>query len=164
MAVIPQIGAGFNIGTDSSIIIADDYGDVFPAEALSHLMEVDYESEDVELKIIPITGGGVPIYMTIWAGIRGHLLFTRVSGGMQAMIASLMDAYFTNGTVPFFTLTQTVLNRDGSMDSYLLTGGQWSRPRFGNYRATKEVDMRLEFRASQMTLTGGVSPFLNIAA
>lgn len=163
MANIPIIGAGFNTGVDSAIIIADAFGDVFPAEALSHLMEFDAESEDVELKIIPITGGGVPIYMTIWAGIRGHLMFTRVSGAMQSLILELMSDYFDSGLIRYFSITQNVQNRDGSIDGYLYSGVQFVRPRFGNFRATKEVDMRLEFRASTCTLTGGVSPLLNAA-
>jgi hypothetical protein len=151
---------GFNIGVDASITIADSFGDIFPAEALGHVMEFDSESEDVEVKVVPISFGGVPIYQTLFSGIRGRLMFTRVSGSFQSMIISLMNAYHDAGIMPFFSITQTVVNRDLSTDEYLYIGGQWVRPRFGNYRATKEVDLTLEFRAQRMIGTGGLTPFL----
>ena len=158
------IGPGFNIGVDASVTIADDVGDVFPAEALSHITEFDSESEDTELKVTPISGGGVPIHMTIWNGVRGRMMFARVSGAFQAMIVELMDMYYDEGQVPFFTVYVDVMNRDGTIDEYVYTGVQFTRPRFGNYRATKEVDMQLEFRAARCSLAGGVTPFLSAAA
>ena len=152
---------GFNVGTDASVTISDQFGDVFPAEALAHLTEFDSESEDVEIKIVPITLGGVPIYQTIWSGIRGRMTFARVNGSFEGMIVNLMDLYYDLGVIPMMAITQTVLNRDLTTDQYLFTGVQLVRPRFGNFRATKEVDMMLEFRAQRIVLLGGVTPFLS---
>jgi hypothetical protein len=153
--------AGFNIGTDAAVSISDQYGDIFPASSLGHIMEFDAESEDTEIKIVPLTGGGVPIYQTIWSGVRGHLMFTRNTGALTLMIIELMNAYHDSGIIPQFSMTLTVLNRDGTTDEYLFSGVQWIRPRFGNFRATKEVDERLEFRASRITATGGLSALLS---
>jgi hypothetical protein len=151
---------GYNVGADISLTISDAYGDVFPAEALSHLTEFDAESEDVEVKVTPISLGGVPIYQTIWYGIRGHMTFARVNGSFESMIISLMNGYYDQGLIPFFTISQTVRNRDGTLDEYMFMGCQWVRPRFGNFRATKEVDMAVEFRAQRVVGTGALAPFL----
>ncbi len=150
----------FNIGTDVSLVLADQFGDIIPAESLGHIMEFDSESEDTEIKIVPLTGGGVPIYQTIWSGIRGHLMYTRNTGAFSRMVIDLMSAYHDAGLIPQFSITETVLNRDGTTDEYMYLGVQFVRPRFGNFRAVKEVDERIEFRASRLIGTGGLAPFL----
>lgn len=151
---------GFNIGVDVSLTIADSFGDIFPAEALSHITEFDSESADVEVKVTPLSFGGVPIFQTLWNGVHGRFMFARTNGAMQSMIISLMSAYHDAGIIPYFSITETVQNRDLTTDEYLYIGCQWVRPRFGNYRSTKEVDITLEFRAQRLIATGGLSPFL----
>lgn len=157
---MPATINGFSIGTDISISISDQFGDLFPAESLGHVMEFDSESEDVELKIIPITNGGIPVYQTIWSGVRGRLMFTRTNGALSSMIIGLMTAYHEAGLIVNFGITGTVMNRDATTDEYMWVGVQWVRPRFGNFRATKEVDEQLEFRAQRLISTGGATPFL----
>ncbi len=155
---------GFNVGTDVRFAISDQFGQVFSDQMLGHMMEFESESDDTELKVVPITTGGVPIYTTLWSGIRGTMMFTRVNGTFQKMFMELMDAYYAAGIISQMSITATVRNRDGSVDEYLYTGVQLSRPRFGNYRSTKEVDLRVEFRASKMTSTGTQTTFLNAMA
>lgn len=151
---------GFNVGTDTRLAIQDQFGDVFTDSMLAHLMEFDSESEDTDLKITPITTGGVPIYQTIWNGVRGSLMFTRVNGSFQAMFLDIMNGYFNSGLISQFTMSQTVRNRDGSIDEYIYTGVQFSRPRFGRFQSVKEVDMRMDFRAGQVQAVGTLSSFL----
>lgn len=156
---------GFSIGTDFSATMLDNFGDIFPLDSLGFLMEFDSESMDREIEVVPISQGGVPIFMTIWAGVRGRMMFTRTNGNFQNLIMDLMNAYFSNGVTPVFTIQATILNRDGSFDEMQYSGVQLSKPRFGNYRAEKEVDQQVEFRASLATRTGAAAPFLtNITA
>lgn len=155
---------GFNVGTDVSVAITDNYGDSFTADQLGYLMDFESESEDVPVKITPVTGGGVPIYQTLWNGISGSMSFTRSSAAFQQMFIDLMNAYFTNGVIPQFTISVNVRDRAGSIDEYLYTGVQFEKPRFGNYKATKEVDMKMNFKASQMTVNGTGTAFLTAAA
>jgi hypothetical protein len=151
---------GFNVGTDASLVISDQYGDLFPAESLGHLIDFESETIDHELEVIPITLGGVPIFQTIWAGAQGKMSFARYNGGLTNMILALSQAYFTQGIIPQFSITLNILNRDGSIDEYLFQGVQWNRPRFGNFRAQKEVDQSIDFKASQMIVMGGATSFL----
>jgi hypothetical protein len=155
---------GYNVGTDASVTISDQFGDVFPADLLGHLMEFDSESEDTELKIIPITNGGVPIYQTIPGGYMGNMQFARVNGNFQAMVSELWNAYHQQGLITQLSLTLNVLNRDGSVDEYLWSNMQIKKPRFGNFRHEKEVDMRMGFSASLMTISGGSTQFLSLPA
>ena len=61
---------GFKIGTDVAVTMQDNLGDIFPLASLGLLTEFDSESLDRELEVVPITMGGVPLFMTIWAGAR----------------------------------------------------------------------------------------------
>lgn len=153
-------GQGYNIGTDLSVVVSDDQGDVFPLEALGHVMDFESEADDSELKIVPISNGGKPLFQTIWVGGHGTIMFSRVNGNLQKMTLELMAAYHQAGLIPIFSLSTNILNRDGSVDGYLYTGVQFSKPKFGGYRALKEVDQNLSFSWSDCVATGGAAPFL----
>lgn len=158
-------GTGYNIGTDISVAVSDDQGDAFPINALGHMMDFDSEADDTEIKIVPITNGGKPLFQTVWAGGHGRITFTRVNGNLQAMILELMAAYHNFGLIPQFAIAVAILNRDGSVDEYLYTGVQFNKPKFGNFKAMKEVDQSLDFSWSDCVKTGGASVFLsNVAA
>lgn len=151
---------GFNIGIDASVTISDQYGDLFPAEALGHLIDFDWSSEDTILKVTPITNGGVPIFQTIWNGVTGSMKLARVNGNYQGMISELMDAYHTAGLMVQLGMSVNILNRDGTIDEYLISNMQLHKCQFGNYNAMKEVDMTTQFSASLMTVQGGATPLL----
>lgn len=151
---------GFNVGTDFAASVVDNFGDFFPLEALGPLMEFESESMDRELECVPISQGGVPIFQTVWAGMRGRMTFARANAALSSMVIDLMQAYHKFGVIPRFTIAAQVLNRDGSLDEYVYTGVQFGRPRFGNFRSEKEVDTAMEFRASRVLRTGAAVPFL----
>ena len=151
---------GYNVGTDSQITISDQFGDIFPADLLGHVLDFESESEDTELKITPISNGGVPIYQTIPGGYRGKVMLARVNGNMQAMVAELWNAYHNRGIITQLSMAQYVLNRDGTIDEYLWSNMQLAKPRFGNYRHEKEVDMSFDWRASVLSVVGGSTAFL----
>lgn len=152
---------GYNVGTDISLIISDEFGDVFPADVLGHVMEFNSRSEDTLLKVSPISNGGIPIYQTLWAGHSGKLSFTRVNGALASMIISMMNAYHQAGIIPQWAIQAGVLNRNGQVDQYLWQGLQWSKPDLGDFRHEKEVTMSLDFSASVLNITGGALPFLS---
>lgn len=151
---------GFNIGTDIGVAVSDNYGDAFPIDALGHMMDFDSIAASSMIKITPITRGGKPLFQTVWNGGSGHIQFSRVNGNLQAMTLELMAAYHNAGIIPVFAMSTSILNRDGTVDEYLYSGVQWETPHFGNWRALKEVDMRLEFLWTDCIKTGGASPFL----
>lgn len=151
---------GFNVGTDFSATMSDNFGDIFPLDALGLLMEFDSQSLDKEIDVVPISQGGVPVFMTLWSGVRGTMGFTRTNNNLQSLIMGLMNSYYTAGITPIFNIGASVLNRDGSIDEFMYTGVQLSKPKFGHYAAEKEVDMGLEFRASLLTATGPSAGFL----
>lgn len=151
---------GFNIGTDAAVTVTDNFGDAFPIDQLGLMMDFESDYDDAEIKVVPITGGGVPIFQTVWAGGHGRIGFTRRNGNLELMTLQLVAAYHNIGLIPIFTLLTTVLNRDGSVDERLYTGVQFNRPRFGNYRALKEVDQGLQFSYGLCQPVGGATPFL----
>lgn len=152
--------SAYNIGTDVSIVVSDDQGDVFPLDALGHVMDFDTDADDTEVKVTPISNGGKPLFQTVWAGGHGRIMFTRVNGNLTRMVLELMAAYHDVGLLPIFALSTNILNRDGSVDEFIYTGVQWNRPKFGNFRALKEVDQSLDFSWSDCRAVGGSAPFL----
>jgi hypothetical protein len=152
--------AGYNVGTDFSASMLDNFGDAFPLDAFGLMTEFESESLDKELEVIPINQGGVPVFQTIWAGVRGRMGFVRSNTNLTSLVIDLMQTYHKFGVIPIFTMAASVLNRDGSIDEYIYTGVQLSRPRFGNFRSEKEVDQAIEFRAGRLKRTGANGPFL----
>lgn len=159
-AVTTTIINGFNVGTDVNFILQDQFGDVLSAAMLGHLIEFESQSNDKPLEVTPITTGGIPIYQTIWNGVSGDMRFARVNGVFQQVFSDLMAAYFTAGIIPQMTLQTQVRNRDGSVDTYMHVGLQFSKPRFGSFVSTKEVDMRVSWMASTMVSKTGIGSAL----
>ena len=151
---------GFNVGSDASVTISDAYGDVFPAEALGHLTDFSWASTDALLTCVPISNGGVPIFQTIWQGVSGSMAFARVNGLYTKLISELMVAYHTQGLITQFSASVEVLNRDGTLDEYLLSNMQIHKNTFGNFRGTKEADFSFQFSASLLSVAGGTSTIL----
>ena len=155
---------GFNIGTDLRFVIQDSFGDVFSDAQMAHLTDFTSKSEDTVAKVTPITTGGVPIFQTLWNGNSGTIKFVRVGPSFQQIFMDLQAAYYNAGIISQMTIAASVRNRDGSIDEYLYTGVQFSKPVFGNYTALKEVDMTVDFMASLLTATGTLSSFLTSLA
>jgi len=151
---------GFNVGTDAAFAITDPYGDIFVDDSLGYMMDFESQSQDINIKITPITQGGIPVYQTIWNGVQGSMMITRTGPTFQQLFMDLMESYYLQGMIPQFSLGLHVRNRNGTVDEYLYSGLQFSRPRFGNFRGTKEVDMRTDFHASLLQGTGPSQVFL----
>jgi hypothetical protein len=152
---------GFNVGTDVSFAIMDDFGDVFSEDMMGLLTEFEMRSVDVRMKVTPISTGGVPVNQTVANGLRGTLTFVRTSGAFHQMYIDLSNGYYNSGAIPQFTISMNIRNRDGSVDQYLIDGVQFSDWNFGNFRGTKEVDLRLAIEASQMLGSGSLATFLD---
>lgn len=164
MAITTVIN-GFNVGTDVSFAISDQFGDVIPAGLMGHLIEFESQSNDKSIEVIPITTGGIPIYQTVWSGITGDMRFARVNGYYQQAFSDLMDLYFASGVIAQMVLQARVRNRDGSVDTYVYTGFQFSKPRFGAFHATREVDLRVSWMASTMvSASGGAAALAGLVA
>ena len=151
---------GFNVGTDITLAISDSIGDIFVSEDLGYLTEFDSTADDTPLKVVPIDNGGIPIFQTIWSGVSGSMIFVRNGPAFGQLIIDLMNAYYLAGIIPQFNIAVNVRNRDGTIDEYLYTGAQFSKPSFGNFRGIKEVDMKVAFVASQLQTTGSAVSFL----
>ncbi len=151
---------GFNVGTDVSFVLQNQFGDITPASVMGHLIEFESQSNDKSIEVTPITTGGIPIYQTIWNGITGDMRFARVNGQFQQVFSDLMASYFTAGIIPQMNLQVRVRNRDGSVDSYVYIGFQFRQPRFGAYQAIREVDVRVSWSASTMVSKTGAGAVL----
>jgi hypothetical protein len=155
------INDSFNIGQDVSLSLQHlESGVVIPITAFGHLMEFDATQEDRDLIIIPITDGGKPKLNVVYQGWSGHMIFTRVNGIFTGLFAALEANFYNARQLSHFAIQATVLNRDGSTDQYLWSNTILHRATGGNWRADKEVDQRVEFRADSMVVTGGAGAII----
>ena len=152
---------GFNVGSDVSFAIMDQYGDVFTEDMLGLMTQFDIRSVDVKMKVTPISQGGVPVLQNIPNGLRGTMTFVRVGPAFQQLYVDLEQAYFNSGLISQMQIMMNVRNRNGTVDEYQITGVQLSDWDFGDFRGTKEVDCRMSIEASQMYGSGTLATFLN---
>jgi hypothetical protein len=148
---------GFNIGTNITVTISDQFGDVFNAGDLGHLQEIGANFDMEMLKISPITRGGKPMYLAIPSGLSGTMRFTRFNGALTSMFTQLYQLYYNNGILPKFTITVSVINPDSTTDQYIFTGVVFSRPGFGDFQNIREVDQGFSWNAENCVSTSNLS-------
>lgn len=142
---------GYNVGTDISVTISNDLGDVFPANNIGHMMRFESTFIFEELKIVPISNGGRPLFESIPNGITGSMEFTRYNGAQVGIWAALQSAFYDSGVLPHWTILAAVTNRDLTVDDYVWNGVVFSRPQFGNFDGIRDVTQSLEWSASYLS-------------
>jgi hypothetical protein len=152
---------GYNVGSDVSFAILDQYGDVFSEDMLGLMTQFDLRSVDVKMKVTPISNGGVPVHQTIPNGLRGTMTFVRVGPAFSQLYMDLSQGYYTAGIISQLYVMMNVRNRNGTVDEYQIDGVQLSDWDFGDFRGTKEVDCKMSLEAAQMYGSGSLATFLN---
>lgn len=159
--MVATVIQGFNVGSDVSFAIMDQYGDVFSEDMLGLMTQFDIRSVDVKMKVTPISRGGVPVNQVIPNGLRGTMTFVRTGPSFSQLYMDLSQGYYTAGIISQMYIMMNIRNRDGSVDEYQLDGVQISDWDFGDFRGTKEVDCKLSIEASEMYGSGTLATFLN---
>lgn len=157
---ILQLPNAFNIGTDISGVISDDTGVTRNLDEFGHLVEVEARGAQHDVKISPISRGGIPLFQTLWAGGNGHLKYTRVFGALSYLWSAMMNNYYYLHRLPNFSMVLTMLNRDASVDEYLFSGMVLTSPTWGTGRGDKEVDQELHFNFQNCRVVSPNGPAL----
>jgi hypothetical protein len=152
---------GFNVGSDVSFAIMDQYGDVFSEDMLGLMTQFDIRSTDIKMHVTPISQGGVPVNQCIPNGVRGTMSFVRVGPAFSQLYVDLSQGYYTSGLITQMQIMMNIRNRNGSVDEYQITGVQLCDWDFGDFRGTKEVDCKLSIEGSQMYASDTLASFLN---
>ncbi len=154
----------FNIGQDASVsLLYQPTGIVIPAATLGHLMEIDADQLARGVKIIPITNGGRPKLVNVYEGWNGRLTWSRMNGVLVGIMASL-EQNFYNGIRAQWNIIVTVVNQDGTIDEYTFTNVVLTNPKFGTYRADREVEQPVSFEAEYMVVNSGYGTLVPLAA
>lgn len=154
------VNDSFNIGTDVSFVLSDNYGDVLTPEELGNLMSLDISFDLHMLKITPISNGGRPLYQAIPNGITGSMEFVRVNGNLTSIFTTLYKAFYNEGLLPHFTLTASVLNKGGQVDEYILPDLVLHTPDFGNFDGIEEVRQKVGFSCPTIESTTNLASVL----
>lgn len=149
---LTAITGDINVGQDISITFTTDDGRTTAADSLGLVMEFSAKSENIKLKVTPISHRGKPRRRTIPSGWNGSVKWTRVNGNVTKLIAGLTNDFYETGALRLFSLSATITNRDGSQDRYLFTNCSLSDGDFGSFEANKEVSQELSFEAEAMQI------------
>lgn len=149
---LTAITGDINVGQDISITFTNDTGQVVPADSLGLVMNFTAKSENIKLKVTPISHRGRARRRSIPNGWNGSIKWTRINGNVTKLIAGLSNDFYETGALRLFSLSATITNRDGSQDKYLFTNCSLSDGDFGNFEANKEVEQELSFEAEAMNV------------
>ena len=156
---ILSIPNAFNVGTDVSGILSDDTNLVTKdISDFGQLEEVEARGEQHDIKITPVSRGGIPLYQTLWSGGSGHLKYTRVFGAISFVWVALMRNYYYLHQLPNFSLSLAVINRDASVDEYLFGGMVLTSPTWGTARGDKQMDQELHFKFGTLQIVSPNAP------
>ena len=152
---------GLNIGTDISVTISDNYGDVFTDADIGNMMSFNVSMDMHMLKVTPITNGGKPIYRSIPNGLSGTMEYVRVNGNITSIFTVLYAAFYNAGLLPTFTITVTVINRNGTTDEYIFPEVVFHTPDFGRFDGISEVRQKIDFSGPEILSTTNLASILS---
>jgi len=143
----------FNIGEDVLVTIKTSTNQTFTAEQLGHLKDIDVDYEDDHVQVKTISNGGKTLHEVIPRGVKGKIDFVRMDGGFAQMVTKIRTQFQQSGVRTTFTIQVQIRNRDGSVDTYLITGAKILNPKLMNTGAGKEIDTGFNFVAQDCQLT-----------
>lgn len=152
---------GFNVGSDVSFAIMDQWGDVFSESMIGLMTQFDIRSIENKMKVTPISNSGIPVLQNTPNGLRGTMTFVRTGPAFSQLYVDISQGFFNAGIISQLFIMMNVRNRDGSVDEYQLVGVQLSDWDFGDFRGTKEVDCKMSIEAAQMYGSGSLASMLN---
>lgn len=145
----------FNIGEDVSCTIMSSAGDTFPADRLGHIKDLDVDFDDDHVQVKTISRGGGTLNEVIPRGVSGKMSLTRADGSFGRLIIESRRRFKEQGERISFSFQYQIRNRDGSVDSYLVTGAKIMKAKLFNASAGKEVDCSFQFVGGEIELTSG---------
>jgi len=140
----PLLG-GFNIGIQRSWVVIDNVtqeqmpwgGDI-----------IDLQSSPItkEITIDPISTQGYSKFKTDRSGWQGSITVARVNGDADQFEAIQESLYHQGGTQRYFSIYETTINDDGTIDKMQYTGCEIKMTDAGMARKDSSMDIKLAFR------------------
>jgi hypothetical protein len=150
----------FNIGKDVSGRIFDDTGVSRNLAEIGHLLMFGVELKDSIVKTRPISNGGINLFETLWEGCDIHLRFTRARGNIEYITMQAMANFFALDLRPNYSISWSILDRNGTVDTFLATGLKLTSPNLGSFSGDKDVEQELRFTGQQGQWVGPNQPQL----
>jgi hypothetical protein len=150
----------FNIGKDVSGRIYDDSGFSRSLFDFGHVLSVKLELTGRLIRQMPITNGGIPLLETIWEGARVHFRYTRARGNVEFFAVQTMANYFALNLRPNFSFVWFIADKNGSLDSYIASGGKIDPARLdiGDFSGAKDVEQGFSMDFATATIVGPNAP------
>lgn len=153
----PTTQNDYTIGQNTAVVFSNDLGQRFTAEELGLLMEIEWEIDDEENKITPISHGGRSRYKTIYHGVKGRCRFARLNGNLEAVFAQMTRRFRESGLQTHWSIGLTIINPDASEKQIQFIECVFSGFKGGGFQANKEVDQSFNFRGQTFEDTSGVA-------
>ena len=140
----------FNVGSDISVTIKSGSGNIYSAEQLGHLIDIDVDRDVQMVSERPCSNGGAVLSMGIPRGYKIELTFARMNNALERELMAAEQNWYTNKIDTKLSFQFHISNRDGSVDSYLAQDFSIGGGKLWGGKADKGIDQKLFAQGSQI--------------
>lgn len=134
----------FNVGRDMTLQIVGYDGTI---QNFTLQTSFDTKQETHSIKIMGMDG--TVRFLELPAGWSGSFGFDRQSDNLDNYFSQLESAYYSGLNVQAATLTETIVEVDGSTSQFRYTGTVFKLDDAGSWQGDKQVGQKISFSASR---------------
>lgn len=135
---------GITLGPDCTITVRDANGEIISSSVVQ-----DFDSSpNVEKKSVPFLDGNV-IPVSFQMGYKGNFNIVRQNATLDTYFALKEAAYYNKTDIPSVTITQSVVESDGSITQYQFTQCDLTLNDAGKYSNNSEVIQAVSYEAKR---------------
>jgi hypothetical protein len=136
---------GFNTGIQRSILIVDNTTNL-PVPFGGDVLDLEASPITKDITIEPISTQGYDKFKTDRAGWKGTITIAR-NNALADNFEAVQEALYHQGqTQKYFTITETTVDDDGSVDIFLYSGAELRMQSAGTAKKDSAIEIRLDFR------------------
>jgi hypothetical protein len=134
----------FNTGRDLTLNIIGYDGQIH-----SFPLQTGFDAKQLTNKVSIKGLDGIIRYLEIPDGWDGSLTLDRQDSSVDQYFAGLESAYYGGQNIPPSTITETIINPDGSISQFRFTGVMFKYDDAGNWKGDASVPLKISWCASR---------------
>jgi len=145
--------AGFNTGIQRSWIIIDNATQL-PVPFGGDVLDLESSPMINEITIKPISTQGYDKFKDDRSGWEGTMTVARNNGDADNFEAAQEALYHSIGGQKYFTIYETTINDDNSIDEFVYAGATLKMTNSGSARKDSSIDLKFKVRAQSRQAPG----------
>jgi hypothetical protein len=140
-----QLVGAFNTGIQRSWVIIDN-STLLPVDFGGDVLDLEDSPIIKDITIEPISTGGYDVFKTDRAGWKGTITIARNSAAADLFEAVQEALYHSGGTQKYFTIVETTVDDNGTIDQFQITGCDLRMQTAGMAKKDSAIEVKLDFR------------------